>query len=1527
MKGKLLIVVMIGLLLMLGTAAAAGLNEGDPGKELDEDADSEEALEVDREMKNKTFYMYRLKDAVNVGGRTTKEIHNTTYPEGQGNSTDDSYFKVLLDWYLFPPLAGDLELNGTSSLTVWGNSSGGDVDMTYNLTEVDEAGNANEIAGNTVSFTMGNEWTPYEIPLDIDNYTVSEGSTLKITYQIWGDSSTWYSIAYGGMVDGGMRDTNVTLPCKDYVKVSDVYTEDSDGNVTNVFDPEAEDKNMTIRANVTDPFGGYDIEWVNLTLEGPDGVVMENVSMNKTHGEFNSFMTRYEVPWNYENEPDGTYQVTVRAVDKNGMREHNSTGGFGGHDVYGEHSFVIGGRDYYVNIKVADNHQIPLENTTVNLKPGPGTIIDSKDTGPEGIANFTLADATYEITVQWEDVEVSTNRTLDVGEVGNRTEDDPFNVTAAIFYPEITVWDQEDVPVDEARVYITHPNGTTILPPFSTDDNGTFSLERMPGGTYEIEVRWKGRDVGNFERNITWGSIDQTLNVDVYHLTAQVQDDTGQGVPDALVVFSYNDTYQTAESLMTDAQGEVSTRLPGAEYLIEVHWNDAKVYEDTYLLDSSDHLEITADIYEVEILVNDDGEDPQPLEGADVTATYTETEREIGTETTAEDGIVTFQLARGEHRIEVNWLGVDVAEEMIEVDEGQTYFEITAAVYHMDVVTLDDTADEGELSDARVSVRIDGELVDTGFTDDNGVYRSQLPQTHVDIEIEWKGIKVYELNDYLVEDNVEEELLCDVYYLDMQVLDSRDEPIEGSRVSVRYGETVIQRGETDQNGTFLPRLPVEDYTITTSWHGIKVNETEYSMLSERGANELEVYADVYYLNIEVLDDEEEPVEEASVEFFVDGSHLFTETTDPDGMLERRLPAEDYTIQTGWRGFEVNETAVTVDQDIEMTIEASIYHVEFTPVDSQGELIEGGYLEVIHSGSVFESTEAPTSMRVPGEEFQVALEWQGVEVYDEDHLFDESGEIELDSEVYYLTLSGVDSRGEEVSGLIVSIYHDSLPEGQDLLTTISLDETPTERVPAGELRLQAEWRGFIVAEDVPVEVEEDREFEIECDIYYLDVNVVDSEDETLDGANIVVKDEDGTVFVTKSTEDGVVVPRLPSGTWTLDAYWMDRHVGSRTIEIGEENDEITFEVDVHPLEVEVVDSEGVPLQDAEIDLFDHEDNLVFSRSTDEDGTIIYEQLPGGEWSLQVYWMDRTVGTTTLELTEREEITLNTDVHNLNLVVEDSDGQILKGAEVSLLMSEEELVYSRETDGEGEVSFEQVAGGDWNLEVYWQDVLVASEEFTLTETEERTVETDVHTLNVVAVDSDTDALEGAEIVVYGPIEELVYSGESDEEGNISFEQVAGGDWDLEVYWDDHLVAEDNFTLEESEVKNIETDVHTLNVVVVDNEGASLKGAEVTLLDSNGEPISSRETDENGEVEFYQLPGDDYTVKTRYRTTYLLTNVDTEQSEEIGLDSSQTSEMSFGDYPLPFYQTNLFYVIMMLLAVLVIGIVLISRKKEVI
>ncbi len=1013
----------------------------------------------------------------------------------------------------------------------------------------------------------------------------------------------------------------MVLPCEDYIDIDEVYTLDSDRNATSAFLPNRENKTIYLRTTVTDPFGGYDIEWVNLTLEAPNGTVIadfDNKTMEKTYGYYNSYESRYELKWNYSGYPDGRYNVSVRGVDKNGIRAwHDSGGGdFGGHAVYGYHDFLITSLDYYVNFKIVDDLGNDLPNTKVVIEHSGQKFTENK-TDSTGLMNVSLAGLQYEIEVMWEDVEVGVNRTIDVEEVGNRSGSDPYMVKANVFYPTVQVLDQGGNPVSDANIYVGHPNGTTSITPLKTGQNGLVSLIQAPGGVYSFEVTWKGTSVGSYEEEVT-SSGEIEITVDIYELDVSVVDNAGDPVPDALVVFEYNDTGLVAESGLTPQNGSIQARLPASQYNIVVYWRDAVVYDETYLLTGSDSITLNTNIYQATVQVIDN--QGAPLSGATVTSIYEETDKKISTKQTNEQGEITARLTTGIHRFKVDWMGVEVANETRDVAETNTDITITADVFHFNIYALDSTPDSDPLSNASVSVDIGEDVVDTGSTNDQGMYVSKLPQTEISVSISWKGIEVYDEEGINVDENSTElEAACAVYQLDVTASDSHDETVSGVQLTIQYGSDIMSTGVTNDSGEAHFRLPVPDnsYSITGSWRGVKVADSDYTMVAAQNNNTLDIQCSIYYLTVNVEDTEGEKVTGASVGFSRGGDNLVSMVTDEEGRTTARLPESEIHMVVNWRGFQVGEKTLLLDSDNSTTITADIYHVTWKPVDSQDSVLDNAELTVSQDGDTYLSGRTPESgeisIVIPGETFKVEVEWKGVPVYSDTETIDANEDIELSSDVYYLTLRGVDAKDKNVSGLIVTVYHDQLQEGQDLITSVMLDDVGTIKAPAGELRLTGRWKGYPVAEGT-VQLDADMNESIECQIYYLDMSVEDSENMPLDGATVVVKDQDGNTFVTESTDEGVLSPRLPTGTWNFKAYWMGEMVGNETVEDLSQDSELNMTTSVHYIRVKATGQDGA-VKGVTVTLMDEDGNSIMTNKTDSKGKVTFEQIPEGDYKVK------------------------------------------------------------------------------------------------------------------------------------------------------------------------------------------------------------------------------------------------------------------------------------------------------------------------
>ncbi len=1240
MKMKLMIVLVCVILLMGVSLVISNAEKTD----IITNEKESETVYGSRPMKQKEFYLYSTDRAVDIGNKTTKQIYNTTSPfTGDGNAVKDSTFKVVAQWYLFPQLAGNLTLDGETNITMWARKTTGtptDADIHYYLYEVTPEGDETQIAynGGLDSTTFpDNDWKKIYGDMNIDNYSVSKESTIKIEYVLWGNANCNYSISWGNKT----RDSRLTLPSRNYIKVEDVYTVDHEGNVTSTFSPEENNKNITIKATVTDPFGGYDIEWVNLTLTGPSGTIIDSVPLhpqNKTYGFFNTFESRYEVLWNYSNHPDGTYNVNVSAVDNTGLRSWYNTGDFGGHDVYGHHEFIIAGLDHFVNFRIVDDQDNILPKTTVLLRvEGDVRIFSQNETDGSGITNISLAAVNYTISIIWQDVEVSVNRSIDVSVTGNRTGDDPYNLTAGVFYPTIKVSDADGYVVEDANVYVTHPNGTTSITPLRTDQNGEIDLIQTAEGGYTLNVEWNGRAVG--ERDVFIDSSDIfDITVDIYNIELNVKDTEGDPVSNALVVFYYNDTMVAADSRLTNTNGIARSRLPGADYLLEITWNDVEVYGDVITVDSSGTMTVTAKIYKVTINVLDSEGDP--LSDASVGVRYTETGRNMGSVTTNMEGKAFIKLAGGNHRFEVSWINTLVATEEEVISQTNTDVTITTDVYHLNIIAVDNTVDANPLVNASVSVMIDGEVVDVGMTDEQGEYVSKLPATDVNILIDWKGINVYDNGSITVQASEDFTAVCDVYYLDISVVDSQDNGVEDVSLSIIHDGELIESGISDPSGLLRVRLPVENFTIEGSWKDVSIGTVDHQMVGSQGDNSVTLYADIYDLEMTVVDDMGESVSEATVNLLLNGENVFTGKSDTQGVVYLRIPKETYQVNLYWKGFNVKNTDLTVDTDKNVTIDLDIYHVRLVAEDSQDSPISQAEIVVEYNGGTFSSGFTSSlgeyPVKIPHFDFTITIKWQGVTVHQSVKTMESSGDIPLACDVYYLTVSGEDSRENPVTGLSVSIYHSDLPAGMDMINEKEFSEQNTFRLPGGGLRLEAYWRGIKVA-DTNYDLSQDSNHTIACEIFYLQLTVTDSEGTVLDGANVIMKDKGGTTFATLSTEHGIAVPRLPKGDWTANIYWKGKRVGTEDISNLNTDKQTSVGTSVHYIRLTVKGKDG-PVSGVEVTLYDSSGNVVATNTSNSKGKVSFAQIVEGDYSVEAR-LKKTQMMTDIEQDKSEDVSLD------------------------------------------------------------------------------------------------------------------------------------------------------------------------------------------------------------------------------------------------------------------------------------------------
>lgn len=685
------------------------------------------AQATDGVVKEMTFLLHSVNATETAkplpGGGSTLTYFDTTLEFNDENVTlTASGTNIQFNFYIAPALAGPFTTS-EYHFRIWSRFVSGASSEAQVMVQVLDRGTdasetlVDETNFGSVTFAATPELRDFAGLID-PAYTFPADHSIKVSFLINPGVGKTFEFYY----DTAQVNSRVGFVGPDSMDVAGIGTFDSDRNPTISFDPLAVNQTMYIQASVTDPLGGYDVHWVNLTLTSPSGaVILDNVSMARVSGSPVDLASVYETAWNFSGQSTGPYAVLVWALDNNG---HNHYFFFQNFD-YGEYpdvetsAFYIGGLPHYAWIRVLDSLGLPLEEALVSLESG-GNPVDSRTTDDRGMANLTAFAGPYDVRVEWADVLVA-QAPLDLS--GNISESDPYEVLAAVFYPDVRTIDAAGLALSNAAVYLTHVNGSVSVAPVFTDDQGVADLGRHPGGNLGATILWRGVEVASVVLSIGANSPPPIeIDAAVYYVTATVADSRDAILADAQVVLADSVYGLVADAQITDSSGQVVSRLPTGTYAIDVSWNGVVVSSGTtVLVDSNETVTILADVYYLTVAVLDSRSEPVP--DARVIADSS-AGRTFMTEVSDSNGLALLRVPAIDIVFEAEWLGVHVGS-MAYTVTGDASVDFTVGVFTLDVTVVD--AAGAVLPGAQIAIQGGDRVFALNVTDSAGELSVRLP--------------------------------------------------------------------------------------------------------------------------------------------------------------------------------------------------------------------------------------------------------------------------------------------------------------------------------------------------------------------------------------------------------------------------------------------------------------------------------------------------------------------------------------------------------------------------------------------------------------------------------------------------------------------------------------------------------------------------------------------------------------------------------------------------------------------------------
>jgi hypothetical protein len=554
------------------------------------------AISPNPNARNVTLYWHYSNTPESVGAIQTHYVLNTTSKfdfTTQQSAKQNAFYKpstlpsITVDFFVYPNLAGSANVNGSWQVFVWANASAS-TPVVFNLefrefhlgsgTATYDSGLITPIVTSSVGKNLDVPVNAYNLTAPALAHTFAQGSTIDVSVTVntgaASDTRIWY--------DSSFYPSKVILPVVNPGQPAMIWTETATGVVTSVFLATAGLK-VLVNANVTDPFGGYDINatvtgskftTANLSITAPNGtMIVTGQRMTLMSGgplALNNILQYNEtLPLGMV----GEYSVVVSSTDNSGNVE--------------QLTFIFTlGQTYKLGAYIVDSQNRPLPGSILTVWSS-GLEVFSGAASSSGTVNGTLVSANYTIKISWQGVTVYQSP---VNFAGNTN----LVLVTAVYNPTIVVVDDTGATLSGAVVAITNPNGTALPGFVTTGANGNISLTEAPAGAWGLTVLWKTVNV--FSNTIQISSNGPyTIKTMVYQLKVIVNGSTGQAVQGAYVVL-YNSYGVVYDFKATDASGSVTLKVPIGTYTV------VGLYSSTYL-----YTPVTASTNKTGVVINSSG--------------------------------------------------------------------------------------------------------------------------------------------------------------------------------------------------------------------------------------------------------------------------------------------------------------------------------------------------------------------------------------------------------------------------------------------------------------------------------------------------------------------------------------------------------------------------------------------------------------------------------------------------------------------------------------------------------------------------------------------------------------------------------------------------------------------------------------------------------------------------------------------------------------------------------------------------------
>jgi len=446
--------------------------------------------------------------------------------------------------------------------------------------------------------------------------------------------------------------------------------------------------------------------------------------------------------------------------------------------------------------------------------------------------------------------------------------------------------------------------------------------------------------------------------------------------------------------------------------------------------------------------------------------------------------------------------------------------------------------------------------------------------------------------------------------------------------------------------------------------------------------------------------------------------------------------------------------------------------------------------------------------------------------------------------------------------------------------------------------------------VHLEVDDSGVFFIGAPPLEVHIRVFDGDGAALEGASVLIILGDELQASGTTNASGYVKVNLAPGNYRVEVWWLQTLVGSEGLFADKSwpyESPFTMTVSVFQVSFRVLDVQGVGIEGAALTIrFPSGQSIDEPLIADDQGVVSLGKAPGGTYGVAVMWRGKIVADTTVSVSASGTNDVSCLVFYVNFNAVDVDGEPVENALITV--SDPifgTVVEAGLTNASGWLA-SRLPTGSYEISAKWFGVSVLDAQSLLVEGNRNVSLTlTIYTIGVVPVDSKGIVLEDATVAVSSGV--FSQSGNTFDTGGVDL-KLPYGNYSTKVRWQNVEVYSGTLTLDGTQKTiTLNANVFYLTVQVFDNLKSPLKNVFVTV-ERDGTVVGASDTDVEGKAEF-RLPIGTYDIEASFKSTYYFTYFEDAKAITVNLEGDKTATITFTSFPIPFYITNLFFIIMAL------------------